>query len=75
MDLCEFEASLVYKVSSRTSRATQLNLVSKNKRKSCLKAHGEVSTWWACEEYKYLDSPFQNILFHEYVTEPGNMNF
>ena len=30
-DLCEFEASLVYTVSSRTARATQRNSVSKNK--------------------------------------------
>ena len=30
--ISEFEASLVYKVSSRISRATQRNLVSKNKK-------------------------------------------
>jgi hypothetical protein len=29
--ISEFEASLVYRVSSRTVRATQRNLVSKNK--------------------------------------------
>jgi hypothetical protein len=29
MDLCEFEASLVYKASSRTARAMQTNLASK----------------------------------------------
>ena len=29
-DLSEFEASLVYRVSSRTARATQRNPVSKN---------------------------------------------
>jgi hypothetical protein len=28
-DLCEFKASLVYRVSSRTARATQRNPVSK----------------------------------------------
>ena len=34
MDLCEFEASLVYRVRSRTARAvTQRNPVSKNKNK------------------------------------------
>jgi hypothetical protein len=32
-DLCQFEASLVYRVSSRTSRTTQKNSVSKAKRK------------------------------------------
>jgi hypothetical protein len=30
--ISEFEASLVYKVSSRTARATQKNLVLKNKK-------------------------------------------
>jgi hypothetical protein len=30
--ISEFEASLVYKVSSRTARATQRNPVSKNKK-------------------------------------------
>ena len=31
MDLCEFQASLVYRASFRTARATQRNLVSKKK--------------------------------------------
>ena len=31
VDLCEFEASLAYRVSSRTVRDTQRNPVSKNK--------------------------------------------
>jgi hypothetical protein len=34
VDLCEFEASLVYRVSSRTARATQRNPVSENKNKN-----------------------------------------
>lgn len=38
--LCEFEASLVYKVSSMTARGTQRNPVSKNKMK-----HNELITW------------------------------
>ena len=33
MDLCEFQASLVYRASFRTARATQRNLVSKKKKK------------------------------------------
>ena len=34
VDLCEFEASLIYRVSSRTARAaTQTNAVLKNKQK------------------------------------------
>ena len=32
MDFCEFEASLVYRVSSRTARATQRNPVLKGKK-------------------------------------------
>jgi hypothetical protein len=32
-DLCEFEASLAFRASSKTARATQRNLVSKNKNK------------------------------------------
>ena len=32
-DLCEFEASLLYKVSSTTVKGTQRNLVLKNKNK------------------------------------------
>ena len=36
-DLCEFKASLVYKVSSRTARAfTQKNPISKNKKEGKL---------------------------------------
>jgi len=34
VDFCEFETSLVYRVSSRPSRATQRNPVLKNKAKS-----------------------------------------
>jgi hypothetical protein len=37
----EFEASLVYKVSSRTARAIQRNLVSKNKTKQTNKKKNE----------------------------------
>jgi hypothetical protein len=33
VDLCEFEASLVYRVGSRTARATQRNLVLPKKKK------------------------------------------
>lgn len=32
IELCEFKASLVYKLISRTARATQWDLVSKNKK-------------------------------------------
>ena len=43
VDISEFEASLVYRVSSRTARATQRNPVSKNKDSflsMCNCAHG-----------------------------------
>jgi hypothetical protein len=33
VDLCEFEASLIYRVSSRAAKASQRNLVLKNKAK------------------------------------------
>jgi hypothetical protein len=39
--ISEFEASLVYKVSSRTARATQRNPVSKNKQKQKQKRERE----------------------------------
>jgi hypothetical protein len=32
VNLCEFEASLIYRVSSRTNRATQRNPISKTQR-------------------------------------------
>jgi hypothetical protein len=37
--ISEFEASLVYRVSSRTARATQRNPVSKNNNKTTTKMH------------------------------------
>ena len=39
MDFCEFEASLVYRVSSRTSKATQRNPVSKTKQNKNVHTH------------------------------------
>jgi hypothetical protein len=41
----EFEASLVYRVSSRTARATQRNPVSKNKQKKKKKKKKKKPTW------------------------------
>jgi hypothetical protein len=54
--ISEFEASLVYKVSSRTARAIQRNPVSKNKNKnkkqeniiSHLRNSNENCTGWLC---------------------------
>ena len=44
MDFCEFEASLVYRVSSRTARATQRNPVSKTKTKIKTKTKTKTKT-------------------------------
>ena len=35
-DLCEFEASLIYKVSSKTARATQRHCLKKKKKKTLI---------------------------------------
>jgi hypothetical protein len=43
--ISEFEASLVYKVSSRTARAIQRNPVSKNQKKKKGKKKCEGTTW------------------------------
>ena len=40
-DLCEFRVSLVYRVSSKTSRATQRNPVLENKTKQKIKEEEE----------------------------------
>jgi hypothetical protein len=42
--ISEFEASLVYKVSSRTARATQRNHVSKNQKKKKKKKPSKILT-------------------------------
>jgi hypothetical protein len=42
--ISEFEASLVYRVSSRTARATQRNPVSKNKNKQINKQQQQKET-------------------------------
>jgi hypothetical protein len=43
-DLCEFKTSLVYRVNSRTDRATQRNPVSKRKRERKERV-GEMAQW------------------------------
>ena len=44
-NLCEFEASLVYRANSRTARATHREILSKKeKKKNCLVA-GEMAQW------------------------------
>jgi hypothetical protein len=44
--ISEFEASLVYRVSSRTARATQRNPVSKNQKKQKTKTNKQKKTDW-----------------------------
>ena len=57
VDLSEFEASLVYKVSSRTARAaTQRNPVLKNKQKNVERGVGRV----ICKQYTVLQRAFDH---------------
>jgi hypothetical protein len=49
--ISEFEASLVYRVSSRTARATQRNPVSKNKKTKQKNVYGQGNT------IGYLEKP------------------
>ena len=44
-DLCEFKTSLVYRVSSRTTRTVWRNLVLKNNNKQTNKQIKEVGPW------------------------------
>jgi hypothetical protein len=44
--ISEFEASLVYRVSSRTARATQRNPVSKNRKKKRRRRKKKTSFLW-----------------------------
>ena len=50
-DLCEFEASVVYRARSRTARATQRNLVSINKQTNKIHKHNHNLT--ATEEARW----------------------
>jgi hypothetical protein len=54
--ISEFEASLVYRVSSRTARATQRNPVSKNKQTKTKKIYQ--STFKECPSIDTADSKF-----------------
>jgi inositol 1,4,5-triphosphate receptor type 1 len=56
--ISEFEASLVYRVSSRTARATQKNVVSRNKQTE--KNHGVMAacSFFHKQIFKLLQAPF-----------------
>ena len=49
-DLCEFKTNLVYRVNSRTAKATQRNPVLKNqnKNKNCASMHSQAGGRWHC---------------------------
>jgi hypothetical protein len=51
-DLCEFKASMVYRVSSWTDRATQRNPVSKNKNKNKPKDKKKEGRGYKCLSYQ-----------------------
>jgi hypothetical protein len=53
--ISEFEASLVYKVSSRTGRAIQRNLVSKNSKKQTNKKRNK----------EFINASFPRIMLFE----------
>ena len=57
MDLCESEASLAYRVSSRTARATQKNPVLKNKQTK--RVQGQPGEHAKFQDSKsYMESPY-----------------
>jgi hypothetical protein len=58
--ISEFEASMVYRVSSRTARATQRNPVSKNQKKKKQKSHMEATS---------LGLQMLKLRLREYLTE------
>jgi hypothetical protein len=61
--ISEFEASLVYKVSSRTARAIQRNPVSKNKNKTKQKKQSKKKEKEKRKRKRTQDSLFKSILF------------
>jgi hypothetical protein len=55
MDLCEFRASLVYKVSFRKARSiTQRKLISKQTKKKHKEVFVYLGSQWAINQYKLL---------------------
>jgi len=59
-DLCEFEASLVYRVSSRTARDTQRNPVSKQTNKDQANKHRQVAVMDDGDEYCSLEEGWES---------------
>jgi hypothetical protein len=55
--ISEFEASLVYKVSSRTARTTQRNPVSKNKNKNQKTIVAGEMAWWLRASHALSEDP------------------
>ena len=70
VDLCEFEASLVYRVSSRTARATKMSPVSINQTKTKVNQEKEKLLFLYCQASLriipiklLLVQPYQSPLF------------
>jgi hypothetical protein len=58
--ISEFEASLVYRVSSRTARATQRNPVSKEqKKKKKQKTKKDFHREWMDIQFHFLEPPME----------------
>jgi hypothetical protein len=67
--ISEFEASLVYRVSSRTARAIQRNPISKNKQtktnKQTNKKTTDASTKYYIQQSRSITAHGENKLFHD----------
>jgi hypothetical protein len=71
LDLCEFKASLVYRVSSRTARATQRNPVSKNQKEKQKTKNNNNKTKGANKRLKiYRSTQRKNQVF--FPKQPGH---
>jgi len=69
-NLGEFEASLTYRASSRTVRATQRNLVSKKKKKNHTHTHPPIHFHYSYREksgYVYVNIYFLDNIYKIYL--------
>jgi hypothetical protein len=70
----EIKTSLVYRVSSRTARATQRNPVSKKKKEKgqvVVAAHTSNSSSWETEDGRFCEFEASMV----YGTEPDNQSY
>ena len=68
-DLCEFEASLVFRVSSRTTRATRRNLVSKNKKTKQINKTNQPNKQKETTRASFLHSQIPSIALDQTKTD------